>query len=73
MITQYKASLGEMFQVFDVDGSGLLEKTEIATGYVMQDASTTVTENAIKLTGSNDEVLMAFDGEFDFDDKVSSL
>jgi len=68
MITQYKASLGEMFQVFDVDGSGLLEKTEIATGYVMQDASTTVTENAIKLIGSNDEVLMAFDGEFDFDD-----
>lgn len=72
ILTQYKASLGEMFQAFDVDGSGLLEKTEIATGYVMMDASNTVTENAIKLIGSDDEgkdvVSMAFDGEIDFDD-----
>ena len=70
MLTQYKASINDMFQAFDIDNNGFLDNTEIATQYVFMDANTTANENAIKVMGSNNEILMAFDGEIDFDDQA---
>jgi len=70
MVTQYKAFLSDAFQAFDLDNSGFLDKTEVATQYLFMDASSTDNGTGLALYNENDELLMALDGTIDFEDSA---
>lgn len=70
LVNDQIANIRMMFNAFDIDNSGTLDASEVATQYVFMDAGFNNKQNSIKVNGQNDELMMALDGQIDLDNTV---